>query len=176
MGACVWGKAEMRIALLQIRLNHKSRASNLQTLKRAIDAAASITDAPDLIVLPGACDNGGSASSRGCSRSALEGVREGLAWLAREWGVYIAAGLHAEHEAVWEPCAVLLDPDGDVVAASGGQKDNAPKDLQIGAPAGFWGCPRATWPFSSRRRPDYPPNASKSLSGLTCSPFRWRAS
>lgn len=131
----------MRIALLQIRLNHKSRASNLQTLKRAIVAAVNVTDAPDLIVLPGACDNGGAASSRGCCRSALEGVRESLAWLAREWGVYIAAGLHAEHEGVWEPCAVLLDPDGDVVAASEGRRDDAPKDVQISSPAALCVCP-----------------------------------
>lgn len=108
----------MRIALLQIRLDARSRAANLQALHRAIDAAASVPDAPDLVVLPGACDTGGAASSRGCNRSTLEVVGESLAWQARQWGVFIAAGLHVKRDDAWEPCAVLFDPDGDIVVRS----------------------------------------------------------
>jgi len=108
----------MRVALLQIRLDPKSRAANLQALSGVIDEAASASVAPDLLVLPGACDTGGAVSGRGWSNASLEGVKEYLAWKARDWGVFIAAGLHVRHGDTWEPCAVLFDPDGDVVAHS----------------------------------------------------------
>lgn len=108
----------MRVALLQIRLNPKSRAANLQALSEVIEEAARADPAPDLLVLPGACDTGGAVSGRGWSDASLEGAREYLAWKARDWGVFIAAGLHVRHGEKWEPCAVLFDPDGDAVAHS----------------------------------------------------------
>jgi predicted amidohydrolase len=131
----------MRIALLQIRLDPKSRAANLQAVTRAIEAAAGAPDAPDLIVLPGGCDNGGAGASRGCSRSVLEVTRETLAWLAREWGVFLAAGVHAHRPGAWTPCAVLLDPDGDVVVSSIHRDEE--DDGQAGDPIAPWPCPVA---------------------------------
>jgi len=108
----------MRVALLQIRLDPKSRAANMQGLSKVIDEAANASVAPDLLVLPGACDTGGAVSGRGWSDASIEGVKEYLAWKARDWGVFIAAGLHVRHGDTWEPCAVLFDPDGDIVARS----------------------------------------------------------
>ena len=49
----------MKVALLQIRLEPKSPAANLQRLNEAIERAARVDPAPDLLVLPGACDTGG---------------------------------------------------------------------------------------------------------------------
>ncbi|UCC30391.1 MAG: hypothetical protein JSU86_19595 [Phycisphaerales bacterium] len=108
----------MKVALLQIRLDPKSRAGNLQALSKVIEEAARADPAPDLLVLPGACDTGGAVSGRGWSNASLEGATEYLAWKARDWGVFIAAGSHVRHGDTREPCAVLFDPDGDAVARS----------------------------------------------------------
>lgn len=107
----------MKMALLQIRLNSKSRAANVQELNAAIDRAAGTSPALDVVVLPGACDTG-SAPRRGWSEAGLQGVKESIAFKAREWGVFIAAGVHLAHGHALEPCAVLFDPDGDIVVRS----------------------------------------------------------
>ena len=108
----------MRVALLQTRLDPKSRAANTQAINATIDRAAAAGPAPDLLVLPGACDAGGTGAARSVNSTRLEVIKENLAQKAREWGVFIAAGLHGRHEEKWVPCAVLFDPDGDVVARS----------------------------------------------------------
>ena len=46
----------MRVALLQIRQDAKSRAASIQSMIAAIDKAARRAQAPDLLILPGACD------------------------------------------------------------------------------------------------------------------------
>jgi len=107
----------MKVALLQIRLDARSPASNLQCVLRAIDRAAGATPAPDLLILPGACDTGGPAAA--LPIAVLESFKEALGYKAREWGLFIAAGL-----CVWDddgaptPASVMFDPDGDVVASS----------------------------------------------------------
>ncbi len=108
----------MRVALVQIQLDPKSRAANLQVLDAAIDEAANANPAPDLIALPGACDTGGVSPARGGDQTALEVVKGNMALKAREWGVFMAVGLHVQCDDKWIPCAVLFDPDGDVVVRS----------------------------------------------------------
>ncbi|MCO6437669.1 MAG: hypothetical protein J5J06_11315 [Phycisphaerae bacterium] len=123
----------MRVALVQLELEGRSRAANLQRLTRAIDAAAGSESPPDLIVLPGALDTGGGQPSRSILPAAMTAVRETISWKAREWGVYVAAGLHAAIADVWAPCAAVFDPDGDVVAATA--------DLFVGGPVGSTAIP-----------------------------------
>lgn len=108
----------MKVALLQIRLDPASRAANTQRLVRAIDDAARTAPAPDLLVLPGGCDTGGSIAIRRSDHVGIASVRETLAWKTREWGLFVAAGLHAHRGDRWVSCAVLFDPDGDIVAMS----------------------------------------------------------
>lgn len=109
----------MRLALVQVELEGRGRAADLQRCTRAVDDAADQEPAPDLILLPGGLDMGGAAAGRTAEPAHQALVRETLAWKAREWGVYIAAGLHARSEDGWAPCGVLFDPDGDIVAATG---------------------------------------------------------
>jgi len=107
----------MRLALLQLGLDSKSRAMNMQALILGIQRAAQSTPPPDLLVLPGVCDTGGMIACHGHTDACLDGVKETIASQAREWGVFIAAGLHI-HSAVQGRThgAFLFDPDGDVVA------------------------------------------------------------
>jgi hypothetical protein len=61
-----------------------------------------------------------------------------IAFKAKEWGVYVAAGLHAQCGEIWVPSAFLFDPDGDVVAAgvhpSSGDVD------RYAVPPARWSC------------------------------------
>lgn len=124
----------MRIALIQPLLRDDSQALRLQELSAAIDRACSASPAPDLIALPGQCDIGGARSARGVSDAFLESAREHLASKAKEWGVFIAAGLHTREGGKLAPYAILLDPDSDTVARSGSA---FPETSAIG----FWSSP-----------------------------------
>lgn len=126
----------MRVALVQVRLDPKSNAANVEQLCAAIDRAAEGDPAPDLLVLPGACDTGGAAPRSGWRPAVLEGVLESIAWKAREWGVLVAAGLHVSHEETFVPCAALFDADGDIVARSAAAASRARSEA--GAPAETW--------------------------------------
>jgi hypothetical protein len=129
----------MKVILLQVRLDSRSQAANLQRLGAAMDRAAKTELAPDLLVLPGACDTGGVTSTRRGHEAGLVGVRETIAFKAREWGVYVAAGLHEPRGDARAPVAVLFDPDGDIVARSaspdGGEDDGSPQAV------GLWRSP-----------------------------------
>ena len=110
---------KMRVSLLQVRLNSRSPALNLQALSAAVDRAGAGRPGPDLLVLPGACDTGGAPLSGAHHAASLECVKELIAWKAREWGVFIAAGLHRRSGEDSAPHGVIFDPDGDIVARSG---------------------------------------------------------
>ncbi len=109
----------MRLALLQTTLNARSRAGNVQGLIAAFHAAVDRDPAPDVVALPMNCDTGGGVLSRAFPEACLTMVRETLAALAREWGVYCVAGLHIRRGVAWHRDTVLLDADGDLCAASG---------------------------------------------------------
>lgn len=161
----------MRLGLVQFPHVRGERTANLIRTLAAIDRAAAADPAPDLLVLPGRCDGGGTAeasleridgppfvapvfqpvktnavarlsgsaaadradatdkspaaprlptdsvNSSGWTTAELlaQSFSESLAARAREWGIFIAAGLHrARHGGVAEGAA-LFDPDGDVV-------------------------------------------------------------
>jgi len=108
----------MRLALIQIGVDARSRSNSLQGILGAIRAAVAVQPAPDLIVLPGSCDAAGLSPRGGGSPAFIRGMREAIALEAKDWGIYIAAGLHRNLGGRWVPDAVLLDADGDVVAAA----------------------------------------------------------
>ncbi len=106
----------MRVALLQLGAIQKSRSANLQSLMAAIDRAASDDDELDLLVLPAIGD---TRAKRAGQRGLFASASETIAWKAREWGVYIAAGLCVMEIETIRPRSFLFDPDGDVVARTG---------------------------------------------------------
>jgi predicted amidohydrolase len=110
----------MRVALLQVQLDPKSGATNVQRINAAIDRAAGADPPPDLLVLPGGCDTGGAAPGRAWPAAALESVKANIALKAREWGLYVAAGSHVVRDESLLPCALLFDADGDLAMGSVG--------------------------------------------------------
>jgi hypothetical protein len=106
----------LNVALLQIELDASSPARNLQRVLGAIDRACRTDPSPDLVVLPGGCDTGGPLPGGEFPLSIIQNVREAIALKAREWGIYIAVGLHARCPDGYRHSAVLFDPDADVVA------------------------------------------------------------
>ena len=118
----------MRVSLLQVCLEPGSHAASLQSVLALIDRAAAMSPPPDLLVLPGACDTGGEPPGKTYSTAKAASVREALASSAREWGVYIAAGLHEYIDAKPVHCAVLFDPNGDRVARAPGRGPAQPTE------------------------------------------------
>lgn len=99
----------MRVALAQVRLDRPSRSMTIQDILSALDRATDTDPAPDLVVLPGGCDGKDGADAAVCNS-----LMEAIAHKAREWGIYIAVGMHGETDR--EACALLFDADGDTVA------------------------------------------------------------
>ena len=126
----------MIVALVQLRLNARSRAANVQGLTTGIERAAQANPAPDLLVLPGACDTGGAAPGSDWSQAGVDGIAQTIAWKAREWGVFIAAGLYHRSGEGITPHAVIFDPDGDIVARSGAW--GSPEEQQAVGPVELW--------------------------------------
>ena len=128
----------MKVALLQSKLDPKSGSTNIQGLIALIRRAASTRPAPDLLILPGGCDTGGVPPSNNLSEAGMRCVRESLAFEARDWGLYIAVGLHSRIEGCWLPVSVLFDPDGDAVASAPGQ--SGPDQKMTPTDISFWSC------------------------------------
>lgn len=116
----------MRLAVLQLQLSHASPSERLQQVLMHVDRAAASNPAPDLIILPGACDAGRAGSPDVVW--GRQGFRVGLSTLAKDWGVYIAAGLHECGPSGFRHETVIFDPDGDVAAVSGLQRPPAGED------------------------------------------------
>ena len=108
----------MRAALIQTGLDPAGRSSNMQAISAAIRRAARVSPAPDLLVLPGACDTGGVSPARNSPFHAMQSTRDLIAMKAKEWGVYIAVGLRDRDGDGFVSASVLFDPDGDVAAQS----------------------------------------------------------
>lgn len=107
----------MRVALLQLGANQKSRSANLQSLMAAIDRAATDDDELDILVMPVIGD---THAKKAGLRGLFASVSETIAWKAREWGVYIATGMNVKENQDIRLRSFLFDPDGDVVARTGG--------------------------------------------------------
>ncbi len=116
----------MRIALPRLVDGGRAAAEWLPDVVRAVDAAAGLTPAPDLVALPQFSVHG---RHRRAHAAQFVGVREALAGKAREWGVYIAFGLRCRGVESSQPAVGLLDPDGDVAAAD---------DVDGAGPPGYW--------------------------------------
>lgn len=123
----------MRLALLQVRLVATSRSENVQAVTRAIDEAARCEQAPDLIVLPGACDTGGKELTAPTTMAAHQAVREAIASKAREWGVFIAAGLHVGERGAFRHAVLLFDPDADTLLSTANGTAEAAQSVSSGA-------------------------------------------
>ncbi|HNQ24132.1 MAG TPA: hypothetical protein PKK06_13680 [Phycisphaerae bacterium] len=122
----------MRVALVQLRFEAKGRAANTQRLLQAIDEAAQAEPPPDLLVLPGGCDSGGLLGERGYPAAQGQEFREVIAWQARQWGVYLAAGLHRTRGEGPVPVTLLFDPDGDVLSWAAPQMEPTPVPTPVG--------------------------------------------
>lgn len=105
----------MRVALLQIRVRTHSRSMNLTHVLGQVVRAAEAVPAPDLMVLPAGCDG---PVSQDLSPAMVQGFAESLAAVAREWGVYLGAGLLRSEGDGFGQVARLYDPDGDVLIHS----------------------------------------------------------
>lgn len=105
----------MRLALAHLVFDPRSSARGLQTVLDGIGRALRGDAPPDVVILPGGCDFRGQCPPRDASEAALSAVREAIALSAREWGVYIAAGLHRWSGSGYEPLTALFDRDGDLV-------------------------------------------------------------
>ncbi|MBU0716615.1 MAG: hypothetical protein KJ749_00060, partial [Planctomycetes bacterium] len=119
----------MRVGLVQCRLETRSRAANIQAISAAIDRAAQAMPAPDLVILPGAVDTGGvMGGACQVNSEKFRSVSETIMWKAREWGVFIAVGLHSNEGNAAPLRTVVIDPDGDVVAQASGRRDSGDAD------------------------------------------------
>lgn len=106
----------MRVALLQTRIRTDSRSANLSHVLRQVVRAAEAVPAPDLVMLPAGCDG---PVSEGLSPAIVQGFAESLAAMAREWGVYVAAGLLRWGGDGFGEEARVYDPDGDALIGTG---------------------------------------------------------
>ena len=103
----------MRVALVQIGVRTDSRSANLtHVLRHIVGAAETEPAAPDLLVLPAGCDG---PVSPGLSEAMVQGFAESLAAVAREWGLYVAAGLLEPAGDGFGEAGRLIDPDGDAL-------------------------------------------------------------
>ncbi|MCH8251364.1 MAG: hypothetical protein IID36_02810 [Planctomycetes bacterium] len=123
----------MRLALLQVRLVATSVSENVQAVTRAIDEAARCEQAPDLLVLPGACDTGGKELTAPTTMAAHQAVREAIASKAREWGVFIAAGLHVGERDAFRHAILLFDPDADTLLSTANGTAEPAQSVSLGA-------------------------------------------
>jgi predicted amidohydrolase len=107
----------MRVALVEVRLGKSSRAANLSRLLQRFDEACRAEPAPDLVILPEACDTGrpGHPVQR-LTLAMAESFSASLAAKAREWGVYVCGGYHGfDDEMAVVSVGALYDPDGDTI-------------------------------------------------------------
>lgn len=104
----------MNVALVQYDIHAGRRSRNLARARDMVRCAASFDPAPDLIVLPGACDVGDQPEAlEGVTRAMCQGFAQSMATFAREWGLWIACG-HAMVKGRWRDWVVsVFDPDGD---------------------------------------------------------------
>ena len=91
----------------------------------AVDEAASAEPAPDLLVLPAACDTGGTVPTAATVVAAATSLLESLAARARDWGVYVVVGVHVHRGAGWGAATILIDPDGDRVCEAMATADSS---------------------------------------------------
>lgn len=106
----------MRIAVIQLAVEPGRRAATLQRAVAALESAAEVDPAPDLIVLPTFSDLPDVILERVVLGERFQGpTTAAMSDYARQWGVYVAFGFVERTAEGLGPCIVLLDRDGDVV-------------------------------------------------------------
>lgn len=149
----------MRVALVQLEIENNGGAAGLQALIAAIDRAASGDREPDVVVLPGGCDAGGRLATP-LVAGRFSTFSETIGWKAREWGVYVVAGLHANVGGKARALSFLFDPDGDIVLRSGLDQTGREKESGGGrwhrSPVGWIGILDPQADVSKISSPDTP--------------------
>lgn len=102
----------MRVAVVQLEVDTSSRSKTLQQAMRAMDKAAEMDPAPDLIVLPAFVDTCVDSVD-----SVLEGTHgasvAACGFRARSWGVFAAMGFAERARPLPRLNGILFDRDGD---------------------------------------------------------------
>jgi hypothetical protein len=170
----------MRIALVQMRIDFESRASNLSRALRWIDRACAEDPAPDLVVLPAGCDGAAFGPGRPTVSVAMAQVfSQSVALRAKEWGTYIALGFHQPPGQPCDSLGVVYDPDGDTIATVcvtpvGDDAAGLPSQLTVTqTPLGCWSLLLADPPWEddlSRRTRDAGARLAVVLAGTTSGP------
>lgn len=105
----------MRVTVIQMQIEHDSRARNQREACRWIEQAAELDPAPEVICLPARCD--GTPLDDRClvvTAAMCESFREVIAACGREMGVSLVLGyLERDGDQVHDS-AVWCDADGDV--------------------------------------------------------------
>lgn len=104
----------MRIAVLPVGIHLAGRSADLQELLGTMLRSLSVRPAPELVIVPIA---GPSHADSSPADAVLQRtlIVESLAWMARDWGVYVLAALtEGAHDDLASPTVLLIDPDGDV--------------------------------------------------------------
>ena len=104
----------MIATIAQTEFRRAQRSWNLASVTASITRAAEHHPAPDLIALPNCCAAALVTSDADLPTPTMcQTFAETLAWQAREWGVWIAAGHARSADGRIVPGATLFDPDGD---------------------------------------------------------------
>lgn len=105
----------MRVAVIQLVDDGRSRTALLQSALHGIDEAAEQIPPPDLVVLPAFAD---LARTRNGDMSLIERIEgptsAACAQRARSWGIFVAFGMAAREGGQVFAASLLLDSDGDI--------------------------------------------------------------
>lgn len=108
----------MNIAVVELQAGCGSRTAMLQSALKAIDLAAELDPAPDLIVLPAFADlDQVRAGETGHVERIVGQTSAAIGQRGRSWGVFVAFGMAAREGGGVVAATILLDSDGDIIAA-----------------------------------------------------------
>jgi predicted amidohydrolase len=123
----------VRVTVVQFAAVATSRSANLQNALHWLEKAAAEDPSPDLVVLPAFMDTVESTRRKGIPLETLAGPGvAAVGWLARELGVFVAAGIADPEGAGGGVLGFLLDRDGDVLLSrtSARRPMNTPTDVE----------------------------------------------
>ena len=107
----------MRVCLIPMQVQPGKRSANLGRALECMERVGAEEPAPDLMVFPEGLDWGLPPAELDPAIVEPRGgpFVESLAQRARELGIYLAAGLTELEDECLFSCAVLIDPDADVI-------------------------------------------------------------
>ncbi len=123
----------MRIALIGLRLDARSRSHNIACALKSVDAAADCDPAPEMIVLPTGCDRVRREEHRQ-TEAMSEMYRAALSRKARDWGIIIVVGRRNVSGDEASDEGIVLDADGDLrMTIASGSPPPSPMTTVFGA-------------------------------------------